>query len=565
MLSLLLFVGTLFVSDVIYKYIIYPVFLSPLAKIPSAHPSSSISPLWILYKRYHELENNAIHTAHAKHGDIVRLGPNEVSVICVDDGIRTVYSGGFEKWAWYENQFNNYGYVRGVGSQDAVPILHMLLGLSLLLISIRVPNMFAMTTSKAHSIRKRIISNVYSKTFLQSSPELHTIAQEMLYARLFPLLADAAARQEPVEVLELNFSSTMDFIIAFMFGLQNASNFLQDLGARKHWLGVYQSRRPYRFWNAEAPGFVSCARKFGVNIVPKWVDAANQEIEDWTLDKCKAAQASLLESDLSKDTSQSETNPKKTSPVVYAQLAASIQPLPSSPSYKTPLPPPSLAIATEVLDHLAAGHETSGITLTYLMHELSLHHDIQTRLRAELLTLSPPFPYPPSRQSKTTNDHPPLPSSRDIDGLPLLHATLMETLRLHAAIPGPQPRITPPTGTTLANHSIPGNVRVSSLAYTLHRNASVFPCPETWNPNRWLDATEAQKQEMARWFWAFGSGGRMCVGSHFAVQEMKLIIAAIYTNFTTYVVDDEGIEQIDAYTAPPRANRLMLRFEKVQP
>ena len=46
--------------------------------------------------------------------------------------------------------------------------------------------------------------------------------------------------------------------------------------------------------------------------------------------------------------------------------------------------------------------------------------------------------------------------------------------------------------------------------------------------------------------------------------EMKLIIAAIYTNFSTHVVDDEGIEQEDAYTAGPRGNKLMLRFERVE-
>lgn len=45
--------------------------------------------------------------------------------------------------------------------------------------------------------------------------------------------------------------------------------------------------------------------------------------------------------------------------------------------------------------------------------------------------------------------------------------------------------------------------------------------------------------------------------------EMKLITAAIYTNYTTHVVDDEGIEQKDAYTAPPEGNRLVLGFERV--
>lgn len=43
---------------------------------------------------------------------------------------------------------------------------------------------------------------------------------------------------------------------------------------------------------------------------------------------------------------------------------------------------------------------------------------------------------------------------------------------------------------------------------------------------------------------------------------MKLLLAAIYTNYTTSVVDDRGIEQMDSYTAGPRGNRLILKFER---
>lgn len=44
---------------------------------------------------------------------------------------------------------------------------------------------------------------------------------------------------------------------------------------------------------------------------------------------------------------------------------------------------------------------------------------------------------------------------------------------------------------------------------------------------------------------------------------MKLVIAAIYTNYTTIVVDDEGIEPEDAYIAPPKSRRLMIEFRCV--
>jgi unspecific monooxygenase len=44
---------------------------------------------------------------------------------------------------------------------------------------------------------------------------------------------------------------------------------------------------------------------------------------------------------------------------------------------------------------------------------------------------------------------------------------------------------------------------------------------------------------------------------------MKLAVAAIYSNFKTTIVDDGGIEAIDAYTVKPRGEKLILRFERV--
>lgn len=45
---------------------------------------------------------------------------------------------------------------------------------------------------------------------------------------------------------------------------------------------------------------------------------------------------------------------------------------------------------------------------------------------------------------------------------------------------------------------------------------------------------------------------------------MKYILAALYTNYTTTVVDDTGIEQVDAYTAPPKSDELFVKLEPVK-
>ncbi|MCJ1391105.1 hypothetical protein MMC18_003967 [Xylographa bjoerkii] len=519
----------LFLCLLIYRYLIHPL-LAPLSRIPAAHFSAPFSPLWILLIRKRGTENRTLLSLHEKLGPIIRLGPRELSVNCVDGGIRAIYSGGFEKHEWYSTIFDNYG----------------------------VPCMFSMANSKPHAIRKRMISNVYSKTYLQNSPEMYKISQVLLYQRLLPVIESLASEGREVDVHELNFAATMDFINAYLFGLGSGSNFIEDGPFRKHFLELYYSRKTYTFWSQEMPKLTSFLHKLGIRLVPNFVDEANREIEAWCLSMCKGVEASTK--------TDARTAGIDTSPVVYSQLAESLENSSIKSTSGIRPHPRDLTIASEMLDHLAAGHETSGITLTFLMHELSQRPRMQASLRKELLTLSPTLSYEPSKLNEDQKpDFPDLPSPRALDALPLLQALLLETLRLHAAIPGPQPRVTPSTPTTLAGYNnIPPNTRVSALPYTLHRNASVFPDPLTWKPERWLEAGKDEKEEMMRWFWAFGSGGRMCIGNNFAMQEMKYLLAAIYTNYTTSVVDDEGIEQEDAYTAGPVGNKLVLNFARVE-
>ena len=48
-----------------------------------------------------------------------------------------------------------------------------------------------------------------------------------------------------------------------------------------------------------------------------------------------------------------------------------------------------------------------------------------------------------------------------------------------------------------------------------------------------------------------------------ANTEMKYIVAALYSNYTTVIVDDTGIRQSDSYTAPPEGDRFVVKLEKV--
>lgn len=104
----ILFLLTL--SLLLYKTLIYPIYLSPLSRLPRPHPLCRISPAWILWNRYKSRANRTIHDAHQQLGPIVQLGPNEVSINSMHGGVQVVYAGNFEKHQWYPNVFNNFGY-----------------------------------------------------------------------------------------------------------------------------------------------------------------------------------------------------------------------------------------------------------------------------------------------------------------------------------------------------------------------------------------------------------------------------------------------------------------------
>jgi unspecific monooxygenase len=301
--------------------------------------------------------------------------------------------------------------------------------------------------------------------------------------------------------------------MAYQFGLSLGSNFIQNDSKRNWYLDNFFGRRPWIYWITEHPQLAALLLKAGVHIIPKWVDDSTEALESWQIDICDKAEGLL-----STNPSIASTDPGNY-PAVFATERAQFQKS-DGVNWKTISPgqkyPRRLEIASDMYDHNAAAHETSGDTLTYVYYELSKNPALQAELRKELLTLNSPIVFP-SETPDTSSVA--FPDPKAVDQLPLLDAILQETLRRWVAVPGPQFRRTPAEGCSLAGYdNIPGGVRVSCLAYSLHRNPDVFASPLEWKPERWLHSSPDELKEMKRWFWAWGSGGNMCIGSNFATH-----------------------------------------------
>ena len=380
---------------------------------------------------------------------------------------------------------------------------------------LRVPCMFSARGSREHSARKRMLANVYSKSFIHASEAAREQAQSILYNRLLPTLQDSASPAlEPngIDVHPLFLATATDFITAFVFGISGGTNFIQNKGYRDHWLELYNSRNEHHFWPQEMPWVTSFFKRLGVWLYPRWVDNANAELGEWNTRLCDSAAHS--QGDRGVQLARDEA-------IVRNALVAGIEKEAKSNGkqsliYATVLQHKDLSIASELFDHVLAGQETTGTTLTYLYWHLSKNTELQRALREELLTLDPNMRW----QGDKTQEEGRMPDAKQLDALPLLHSVIQETLRLHAPIPGSQARRTPFPNSQVGGFTVPGGVRISGLAHTLHRDESVFPDPSRWDHTRWLTdpATNEDRRRQQRQFWAFSSGGRMCIGSNFAIH-----------------------------------------------
>lgn len=125
-------------------------------------------------------------------------------------------------------------------------------------------------------------------------------------------------------------------------------------------------------------------------------------------------------------------------------------------------------------------------TLTYLVWEVCKNAEIKERLLEEVLTLPENYGYD------------------EVKALPYLNLVIEEALRLYPAGPAGLQRDVPPGGAEFMGHYIPSGYVVSVGAYSMHRNPSLFPDPERFDPSRWVSPTKDMKDS----FVPFGGGSR---------------------------------------------------------
>ncbi|KAI0131911.1 cytochrome P450 [Xylariales sp. AK1849] len=199
-------------------------------------------------------------------------------------------------------------------------------------------------------------------------------------------------------------------------------------------------------------------------------------------------------------------------------------------------------IQSNAVAYIIAGSDTTSNTLTYLTWLVCKHPDVKNKLLDELNTLPDGFGY------------------REVKSLPYLGQVIEETLRLYPAAPSGLPRSVPKEGAELAGHYIPAGYTVSSQAYSMHRNPTVYPEPLNFDPSRWEKPTQSIKDS----FVAFGGGSRICLGLHLARMELRLAAALFFHTFPNATVSvlegfsDEDMDPKMFFLLSPKNNRCLI-------
>lgn len=459
--SLLLLIGVL-LPLAIYCFVIHPLYIHPLHIIPG--PRFFALTRWRLaWEDLQSRRTRTIHALHQRYGPVVRIGPNEIHFNSLS-ALKKIYGPGspYGRTSFYR-MFDAFG----------------------------EQNLFTFHSSKLHGERKKLLANVYAKSSILNGRAAGLVSGKVQqYLSLI-----AATNGEPEEIFRSLHYYSMDSITAFIYGPNHGGTSSMTGNATHQALldDIINSSRRRLTWTAvHFPRLV------------KWLYTRSGLLETITTPflpmqkptTYTAIRAHALASSQSLKGSLGEKSDSEEHTTILGRLYH-LQAMASSSAALS-----DLQIASECADHFLAGIDTTSDTLMFMLWVLSLPQNAryQEKLRVEAESVK--------AADLDLNGNPTVEVS---DRLPYLNAVINETLRLYAPLPGSEAR-SADIDTVIDGYPIPAGTVVEMAPYSLHRNAEIFEDPLKFNPERWLVEDPTKIAEMKRWFWAFSSGGRMCIG-----------------------------------------------------
>jgi cytochrome P450 len=156
-------------------------------------------------------------------------------------------------------------------------------------------------------------------------------------------------------------------------------------------------------------------------------------------------------------------------------------------------------IRDQVLVFLLAGHETTAGALTFTLHLLGRHPDIQDRV---------------------ANGDP-----------ELVRAAVLEGMRLYPPAHTTERRAS--VDTQIAGHHIAAGTPVLVSPWVTQRHPEFWPTPDRFDPDRFLGDHARPRYA----YFPFGGGPRSCIGEHFAMLEATVLLRTLLTRYRIESLD----------------------------
>jgi cytochrome P450 len=163
-------------------------------------------------------------------------------------------------------------------------------------------------------------------------------------------------------------------------------------------------------------------------------------------------------------------------------------------------------VRDQALIFLMAGHETTAGALTFTLHLLGRHPEIQDQVADEIRGVL-------GRDGVPTPD--------DVRRLTLTRAVLLEAMRLFPSAHATERSTT--TEVRLGGYQLPAGQIVLVSPWTTHRHPDFWPYPEQFDPGRFIGEHDRPRYA----YFPFGGGPRSCVGEHFAMLEAVVLLATL--------------------------------------
>lgn len=146
--------------------------------------------------------------------------------------------------------------------------------------------------------------------------------------------------------------------------------------------------------------------------------------------------------------------------------------------------------------------------------------------------------------------------------LPYLDAVIKEALRIHPPNGVMYPRTVPPHGATICGQFLPGGTEVGISPWVLHYDRGLFPHPEKFQPELWLDADEDLVARRKRSIFTFSAGSHTCLGKNISLMEITKLVASLLLQYDVTLEDPRAVLTFKCRWFTPQKGLIVKLFKR---